>query len=51
MLTAVKSATRVAESQQRQHRQSLIEIVAEAIYQASVRRVLRGINGQTQFCA
>ena len=51
MLTAVKSASHIAELQQRQQHQSLIEIVAEAIYQASVRRVLRGINGQTQLCA
>ena len=50
MSTTLKTATGFIETTFRQP-QNLIQSVAEVIYEASVRRALKGINGREQVCA
>ena len=50
MSMTLKAATGFVELTLRQP-QNLIQSVAEVIYEASVRRALKGINGRPQVCA
>ena len=51
MLTTTKTATGLTETTMSRTPQSLIQSVADAIYEAAVRRALKGISSRPHVCA